>query len=39
LRQTGVLADACGSSAEIGAWLMEDHVTLITEAVKKEFGL
>ncbi len=39
LRTTGVLADARGSNAEIGAWLMEDHVTLITAAVKKEFGL
>jgi creatinine amidohydrolase len=39
LRATGVLADARGSSAEIGGWLMNDHVTLITEAVRKEFGL
>ena len=39
LRATGVLADARGSSAEIGGWLMEDHVTLITAAVKKEFVL
>ncbi len=39
LRLTGVLADARGSSAEIGRWLMDDHVALITAAVKKEFGL
>jgi creatinine amidohydrolase len=39
LRETGVLADARGSSAEIGAWLMDDHVALITAAVKQEFGL
>ena len=39
LRLTGVLADARGSSAEIGQWLMDDHVALITAAVQKEFGL
>jgi creatinine amidohydrolase len=39
LRATGVLADARGASAEIGAWLMEDHVRLITQAVRKEFAL
>ena len=39
LRQTGVLADARDSRAEIGQWLMDDHVSMITEAVKKEFGL
>ena len=38
LRESGVLADARGSRAEIGQWLMDDHVALITEAVKKEFG-
>jgi creatinine amidohydrolase len=38
LRDTGVLADARGASAEIGGWLMADHVTLITEAVKREFA-
>ena len=38
LRETGVLADARGASAEIGQWLMDDHVALITAAVKKEFG-
>jgi len=39
LRASGVLADARGSRAEIGQWLMDDHVELITAAVKKEFGL
>jgi creatinine amidohydrolase len=39
LRASGVLADARGSRAEIGQWLMDDHVTLIIAAVKKEFGL
>jgi len=39
LRETGVLADARGASAEIGGWLMDDHVALITAAVRKEFGL
>jgi creatinine amidohydrolase len=39
LRETGVLADARGASAEIGGWLMDDHVALITQAVAKEFGL
>jgi creatinine amidohydrolase len=39
LRESGVLADARGARAEIGAWLMDDHVSLITAAVKKEFGL
>jgi creatinine amidohydrolase len=38
LRETGVLADARGASAEIGRWLMDDHVALITQAVRKEFG-
>ncbi len=37
LRATGVLADARGASAEIGQWLMDDHVALITAAVRKEF--
>lgn len=39
IRESGVLADARGSSAEIGEWLLNDHVTMITAAVKKEFGL
>ena len=39
LRETGVLADARGASAEIGGWLMDDHVELIAAAVRKEFGL
>ncbi|MFC7053282.1 creatininase [Hansschlegelia quercus] len=36
---SGVLAVAHGSSAEKGQWLMDDHVALITAAVRKEFGL
>ncbi|BCJ90532.1 creatinine amidohydrolase [Terrihabitans soli] len=36
---SGVLARADGSTAEKGEWLMSDHVELITQAVKKEFGL
>jgi creatinine amidohydrolase len=36
---SGVLARADGSSAEKGEWLMNDHVELITRAVKAEFGL
>jgi creatinine amidohydrolase len=39
LRNSGVLADARGSRAEIGQWLMDDHVALITAAVTREFGL
>jgi creatinine amidohydrolase len=39
LRESGVLADARGSCAEIGEWLLNDHISMITEAVKKEFGL
>jgi creatinine amidohydrolase len=39
LRETGVLADARGARAEIGQWLMDDHVALIAAAVTKEFGL
>ena len=39
IRESGVLADARGASAEIGQWLMDDHVAMITAAVKKEFGL
>lgn len=37
--ESGVLAVARGASAEKGGWLMDDHVTLITEAVRREFGL
>ncbi|MCK0195888.1 creatininase [Ancylobacter sp. 6x-1] len=37
--RSGVLADARGSTAEKGGWLMDDHVALITAAVKAEFGL
>lgn len=36
---SGVLARADGASAEKGAWLMEDHVTLLTAAVRAEFAL
>ena len=36
---SGVLADARGATAEKGQWLMEDHVTLIEAAVRREFGL
>jgi creatinine amidohydrolase len=39
LPASGVLADANGASAEIGGWLLDDHVTLITDAVRREFGL
>lgn len=39
LPPSGVLADARGSSAEKGGWLMADHVALIARAVRKEFGL
>ena len=39
LRESGVLADARGSRAEIGQWLLADHVELIRAAVRKEFGL
>ncbi len=36
---SGVLADARGSSAEKGGWLMDDHVRLIAAAVRREFSL
>ncbi|MET0312891.1 MAG: creatininase [Hansschlegelia sp.] len=36
---SGVLAVAHGSSAEKGQWLMDDHVALISAAVKKEFAV
>lgn len=36
---SGVLARAQGSTAEKGKWLMDDHVELITSAVRAEFGL
>jgi creatinine amidohydrolase len=36
---SGVLARAQGSTAEKGQWLMDDHVELITKAVRAEFGL
>ena len=39
LPPSGVLADARGSTAEKGGWIMTDHVALIAKAVRKEFGL
>jgi hypothetical protein len=36
LRETGVLADARGAPAEIGQWLMDDHVAPITAAITIE---
>lgn len=36
---SGVLARAERASAEKGQWLMDDHVALMTEAVRAEFGL
>ena len=36
---SGVLAVAKGATAEKGGWLLADHVALITEAVRAEFGL
>jgi creatinine amidohydrolase len=36
---SGVLAVAQGSTAEKGAWLMDDHVALIVKAVRAEFSL
>jgi creatinine amidohydrolase len=39
LPASGVLANAQGASAEKGQWLLDDHVALITEAVRREFGL
>ncbi|SON56834.1 Creatinine amidohydrolase [Hartmannibacter diazotrophicus] len=36
---SGVLADARGSTAKKGQWLMDDHVPQIAAAVRKEFGL
>jgi creatinine amidohydrolase len=34
-----VLAVAHGSTAEKGSWLMDDHVALMTKAIRAEFGL
>ena len=39
LRASGVLADARGASAQIGQWLMDDHVRLISAAVREGFQL
>jgi creatinine amidohydrolase len=36
---SGVLARAQGATAEQGGWLMDDHVALIVEALRQEFGL
>ena len=36
---SGVLARAQGSTAEKGSWLVDDHVSMITAAVKTEFGI
>ena len=36
---SGVLAVAHGSTAEKGSWLMDDHVALMTKAIRAEFGL
>jgi creatinine amidohydrolase len=36
---SGVLADARPSTTEKGEWLIADHVTRITAAVRAEFGL
>lgn len=36
---SGVLAVAHGSTAEKGQWLIDDHVSLMTTAVKAEFAL
>ncbi len=36
---SGVLARAQGSGAEKGRWLIDDHVDLITSAIRNEFGL
>ena len=39
LPASGVLAVAHGASAEKGGWLMDDHVELISAAIRKEFAL
>lgn len=36
---SGVLANAQGASAEKGTWLLDDHVSLIAEAIAREFNL
>ena len=36
---SGVLATAHGASAVKGGWLMDDHVTLMTAAIRREFSL
>jgi len=37
--KSGVLADARGSRAEIGAWLIADHIELVTAALREGFGI
>lgn len=39
LPRSGVLAVAEGARAEIGTWLIDDHVALISEALCKEFDI
>ena len=39
LPPSGVLAVATGSTVEKGEWLMEDYVTRISAAIRKEFGM
>jgi creatinine amidohydrolase len=36
---SGVLADARGSRAEIGEWLIEDNVRMVTDAIREGMGL
>jgi creatinine amidohydrolase len=36
---SGVLADARGSSAEIGNWIINDTIELVTAALREGFGL
>ncbi|WP_048878753.1 creatininase [Acidocella aminolytica] len=36
---SGVLADARGSRAEIGEWMLRDHEELVTKALREGFGL
>lgn len=36
---SGVLADARASRIEVGEWILEDNVTLVTEAIREGFAL
>ena len=36
---SGVLADARGSRAEIGEWMIKDHVELVTAALRDGFEI